>query len=91
MPGAISQARVRSMNVNSTIGVVELTRQWDIALNAATSAVEAGWKARSLSPEYGSAELRHIRAEREWLTHFDWSDVGVTTSSFPLLREPARS
>jgi hypothetical protein len=45
----------------------ELKALWRHALDTADAAIDAGRRAGTLTPGFCAAELRHIRAEREWL------------------------
>jgi hypothetical protein len=58
-----------------------MLRRWTLALDAAVSAVHAGWNARSLSHEVGSSELSRVRSEREWLLLVDWRAIDALTTS----------
>jgi hypothetical protein len=71
---AMSEAMARS-------GVTYL---WTAALEAAVSAVHAGWDAGTLSPEAGSSELKRVKSERDWLLDFDWRSVDGWLISSPV-------
>jgi hypothetical protein len=46
----------------------ELKTLWRHALDTADAAIDAGRRAGTLAPAFCALELRHIRAEREWLS-----------------------
>ncbi len=54
------------------MSATELKGRWRIALDAAEAAVEAGRRARTLSPEDCRAEHDRVRLEREWLERLRW-------------------
>jgi hypothetical protein len=45
---------------------------WLRALDSAAKAVEAAAQAHTLTVADCTAELRTLRADREWLSYFDW-------------------
>jgi hypothetical protein len=49
-----------------------LRDHWLRVLGAAAEAVEAAALAHALTVADCTAERRVIRADREWLNHFDW-------------------
>ena len=52
-----------------------LRDRWLRALDSAATAVEAAARAHTLTVADCTAELRTLKADREWLNYFDWRDA----------------